>query len=148
MHLLQASSRIVVACLVWTMLLGGTVSPLGYLAQAGQPPPDWEQSPPEEEPWAGVPGEESDKGVEFETPFIMGISSLAVEVTDCTTGAPIPAASLQAEFVFREGTEESYSPEDLLLIVVWAPGYFPQVVTEFSVVEIPMGFIALKIIVA
>lgn len=140
----------VLTALLAVLLLVGWTCPIGMaFAQEDKPPDGWEEPPPEEEwPWKEVPGEESDKGTEFETPFIAGVSSLVLEVRDCETGEPIPAALLRTEFVFGEGSEPPYSHEDLELIVVQADGYLPAVLTDIQTFELGIGFMVFRFVTA
>jgi hypothetical protein len=101
------------------------------------------------EPNESSPGEEGpDGGVQFRTQFIISITGLLIdEVTDCLTGATIPAGQLQAEFVFKEGAEKPYKLEDLEKIILTAEGYQSKEITSFTTIRLMVGLVQLTFIV-
>lgn len=93
-----------------------------------------------EEPIPGKPGPGGE--IEYETPFITGITSfLAGRIRDCTTSEEIPPAVVRARFVFDEGVEPPYSPSDLVMVILTAEGYEPRVITEFTQLNISLLFV-------
>jgi len=105
------------------------------------------EPPGYDEPGEIVPGEPTEEGVEFEIPFLGGISTLVAEFFDCLTGESIDGAETQMEFYFREDAELPYELEELERVVVWAHGYQPATIESFEIVEIPLVFMTISMIV-
>jgi hypothetical protein len=134
---------------VLLFLLAASLSSL-LLAQV--PPTDPGFPPGPEEPWdkeppdVVVPGEKTEEGVEFESPFLIGVSSLAAQFVNCATGEMIPAEGIEAEYYFSEGAEAPYDVGDLRKIVVWASGYLPKEITEFRTFSVNLFLVTLTIL--
>lgn len=125
------------------------VIPALALAQdPGEPPKDEIDPPWMEEPDEIVPGEETEDGLEFEVPFFAGgISTLVAQFVDCATGEPIDEGGVQTEYYFADGAQPPYGLEDLIRVVVWVPGYQPAAIEAFDVIEMPLLFVTISMIV-
>ncbi|UCF09435.1 MAG: hypothetical protein JSW65_05050, partial [Candidatus Bipolaricaulota bacterium] len=92
-------------------------------------------------------GEQTDRGIEFEIPFIKDITSFALgDVTDCVTHALIPPENLSTEFVVPPGAEAPYDLTQLEKVIVRSPGYLPYEITDFRPVTFQILFLQITIL--
>ena len=102
----------------------------------------------DDKPYEEVPGgEETDRGIEIETPFLPGISTFVLgDVYDCVTGSLIAPSELMAQFVFSSDAEPPYDLEQLETVIVRAPGYVPHEITKFVPQTFSMLFISVTLL--
>jgi hypothetical protein len=86
-------------------------------------------------------------GIQFPTPFMSITGLLINKVTDYVTGQVIPPEKLTAEFTFKDGAHPPFSPKDLVSVTIRAPGYFPESITDFSTIQISLGFLSFTFII-
>ncbi len=101
------------------------------------------------EPWEPVPGKPGPgEDVEFETPFVAGITAfLAGPIRDCLSGEILSPAAVFAEFVFEVGKNPPFEPEDLIMVIVSAGGYSPAALTEFTQLRVSLLLVQLVYVV-
>jgi len=134
----------------WLVVLLGSLLVVG-LVLAGAEGGNGEDLPPEapwfDEPEEVVAGEPTEDGVEFEIPFLGGLSTFLAEFFDCVSGETIEGAGVHSEYYFHDGAEPPYTLDDLERVVIWTPGYQPASIESFQVVEIPLLFMTISVVI-
>lgn len=134
------AARLALLSLVVAGALGGLVG-----AEPVPPfPPEepWNKEPPD----VVVPGKETEKGAEFETPFLAGVTAFVAQFIDCSTGAPIAPETIETDYYFADGATAPYATDELERVVVWALGYLPKEITEFEAISLPFLFFTITIL--
>jgi len=84
-------------------------------------------------------GQETNQGIEFPLDFLPDVSAFVLgNVMDCTTGEPIAPSSLTTQFTFSPDATQPYEFTDLRTVIVRAPGYEDEVLTQFRQYTIPL----------
>jgi len=134
----------------WLVVLLGILMMAGWAAFAAEGE-NGDELPPEppwyEEPGEDVTGDPTEEGIEFEIPFLGGLSTFLAEFFDCQSGEDIEGTGVHSEYYFRDGAEPPYELGDLERVVIWVPGYQPATIDSFEVMEIPLLFMTISVIV-
>ena len=95
----------------------------------------------------GGPAETTNQGIQVPAP-IFGVSGMLFDqVTDCETGEEIDPSLLQTEFVFRSGAQAPYDLSELEKVIVKAEGYTPREMTNFSPMQVSLGFLQVSLLI-
>jgi len=90
---------------------------------------------------SGGSAETTSQGIEIQTTFMAGVTSLLLDkVTDCETGGEIDATLLGTEFVFTSGAKPPYDLTDLDKVIVKAEGYEDTAIRSFTPMQFSLVF--------